>query len=570
MEEKRWVVAGLLLAGLLGGAFWLFSRHEPGVVAPPTNASSQAPQAGAEVATADAAATTVPAGKETVIDEPARTAVAAPESARKTAILRGRCVDGDGGPLAGCTVRLHGWGANQERTDAWLLDHGSAPQWEDPDKVVTGADGRFELTFWPPPPFQFSLDVTRDGCVAMNGRWLALEEGSTTDVGDVVMAIGAQVSGRVVDTDGVPQAKAYVTIRRIGDPRHGAAFGAMQARWSSQAFSAADGSFRTHGWLVPGDYQVGVQERSLAKELEFELSAQRPVEDLVVVVKAAKEVLTISGRVVDETGQPVQGVRVTVSLPSRVHVSGGDTRRDGTFRLQLPEGGDSSPVGLVVWATDYETDAEPRVVPWGSEDVEFQITRGATLTVRIADQAGAPVETYSVRLIPRNRGRFSSDDTKVRAQGRHDNGTVAIEGCTRGDWLLMVDFPSASGLESLFESLQQTANVARRVDLRVGASVQRSLRVLGAGGAPIAGSKVQLWETFGSPMTEKRMAMSREQWLGNLGSHRPLVLFEGVTDASGRVSLQGPADRGLGLCLLGPGHLPLQRDGIRLDVAEEL
>ncbi len=573
MEGRRWVAGGLVLVMLLAAAFWLLSRKEPGLVAPLVNPASQEGQTGANAATGDATAPPAPVGTAAVTDEPARTAVAAPVPARKTAILRGRCVDGDGKPLAGCTVRLHGWGANQERTDAWLLDHGSAPQWEDPDKVVTEADGRFEFTFWPPPPFQFSLDVTRDGCGAMSGRWSSLEEGSTTDVGDVLMATGVQVSGRVVDTEGVPQAKAYVSLRRTTREDLGATRATpepVKPAWGSQALCDANGAFLVRGWLVPGTYSLEVLDRSLVEPKSLELTAERPMQDITVIVKATKDVVTISGRVVDETGLPVARAQVEDRSPASGRMASAHTRRDGTFEMKLPEGAVAKTASLVVWATGCEADAEPRVVPWGSKDVEFQVTRGATLTLRVTDQDNAPVLTYTVRLIPRNRGRFSSDDAKALAQGQHDNGIVTLQGFTRGDWLLIVDFPSGTGLESLFEPLQQTVNAPRRLDLRAGAAAQRILRVVGADGAPIAGSKVQLCETFGSPLTERRMVMRRQHWLWNAGGGHALVLFEGVTDAAGRVSLTGPGDHGLGVCLLGPGHLPLQREGIRLDIAEEL
>jgi hypothetical protein len=47
------------------------------------------------------------------------------------------------------------------------------------------------------------------------------------------------------------------------------------------------------------------------------------------------------------------------------------------------------------------------------------------------------------------------------------------------------------------------------------------------------------------------------------------VRFEGATDAGGRVELRGPAGRDLGVCILGPGHVPVRQAGVRLDRDDE-
>jgi hypothetical protein len=52
--------------------------------------------------------------------------------------------------------------------------------------------------------------------------------------------------------------------------------------------------------------------------------------------------------------------------------------------------------------------------------------------------------------------------------------------------------------------------------------------------------------------------------------HKACVIHDAVTDAEGRCSLSGPAGVALGLCVRGPGHVPLRRSDVRLDVASEL
>jgi protocatechuate 3,4-dioxygenase beta subunit len=171
----------------------------------------------------------------------------------KLATIRGRCVDEKGDPVAGCKVLLRGRIHSQERETAWLRDH-PRPQWTDPPAQPTGADGVFAFTFWPPPPFQFTIELRRDDLAAMRALWLALTEGRVLDVGDVVMVPGIRVQGRVVDEGGNPVAGAsiIVDVGASGD-RETPSFR------TTSATSARDGSFRCEGALPAGRYRVQVR-----------------------------------------------------------------------------------------------------------------------------------------------------------------------------------------------------------------------------------------------------------------------------------------------------------------------
>ena len=60
----------------------------------------------------------------------------------KLATIRGRCVDENGAPLAGCEVKVAGWERNDEDTATWLVDHAKI-DWQDPPPLTTGNDGAF-------------------------------------------------------------------------------------------------------------------------------------------------------------------------------------------------------------------------------------------------------------------------------------------------------------------------------------------------------------------------------------------------------------------------------------------
>jgi hypothetical protein len=242
--------------------------------------------------------------------------------------------------------------------------------------------------------------------------------------------------------------------------------------------------------------------------------------------------------------------------------------RDGSFKLEQRKPGGAKTVEVVLSSQDHEVDEAPREVAWGTQDVEFRVRKAAALTLRVTDEQGAPVDSYLVRLIPRNRSRWSSRDGEPRAKGKHEDGTVVIAGLTKGDWMLMVEFAAASGFCALQLDFTQDAG-HKRFDLRALPAQRRTLRVVGPDG-PIAGTTVQLCDLFGTPLTDDRLVMQRDLWLMNAGGSHAMVLWEGTTDGDGRVVMAGPGDRELGVCVPGPSHLPVRLAPVALGVAEEL
>jgi protocatechuate 3,4-dioxygenase beta subunit len=572
MEAKNRIVLAVVVVGLLAGLWFALSREwvgapridgeeQHGVAT--GNVVSSTVQTATAPAALESAAPTGAADAEAKVSDGARVQLAA----SKNATLRGRCVDVAGQPLADCTVRLNGWEANDERMDKWLLDHATKPEWQRLPEVRTGLDGAFSFTFWPPPPFQFALDVSHDGRGQMSARWSSLAEGADTKVGDVVMGPGVRVTGRVVDVNGQPQGKEYVMLSR----QRGAGLdGRPTAVSGEQTVSKPDGTFATYSWLEPGEYEVRTREFELESPKALTLTAERPTEDITVIVKARANVPSITGRVLDETGAPAAFVDIEDRSPQGAR-SRTRSNRDGTFELRRTGNGPDNTARLQLVADRYDVEDRegPREVEWGATGVEFRVTHAGALTLRVCDERQVAVENYTVRLIPRNRGRWSSSDARPRAQGKHEDGTVVIDGLTRGDWLLLVDFPSATQLTSLFEEFRQETTGPRRMDLRALPAVERTLRVVAADESPVANTKVQLCDPFDKPLDDARLVMQRDQWLMNAGSGNALVLYEGETGADGRLTLRGPGGRTLGLFLLGPGHIPLRQSNITLDVADE-
>lgn len=561
MGSKKGVVVLSIAAAVALAIWWLLRSDAGDRTAAPAGAQPVADSGPpvASVATGDGSAF---APKEGGVAAPAGGRVPAEEPSRHT-VLRGRCVDGDGAPLAGCRVRLHGWGAGSERLDAYLRENGAPPDWQSPPVQHTGADGRFSFSFVPPPPFQFALDLSCEGRVSAGGRWLELDVGQVVDCGDVLLGRGCTVRGRVVDGDGVPQPD--VTVMFSGDRERGT----ILPNATCRATSESSGAFACRSLVPAGEYGVRVTggNASLLSPRTVSI-AEGESSDLVVVVDRRAVQPTITGRVVDETGAPAEGVFVTATAADNGRTHSSRSGRDGTFRIERRPGDDSDAVVLTMQAPAYEVfDAADREVAWGASDVQLAVRRAGHLTVRVTDEGARPVERYSVRLIPTNRLVFSPGWTDVRSHGPHENGVVVLDRLGRGDWQLVLEFPEDPGFELVLRDFTHEGGDLG-IDVRATLPVRRAVRVVTGDGSPVAGSLVEVCRLSGDPMTEQhRVRDLRDILNGNRGS--VLRVSQATTDAEGRAELVGPAAEAVGVRVTGK-HLPRVVPQVRLDVAEEL
>jgi len=532
-------------------ALWWFGAG--GDAAPPRSAERSA--AATEESPAAPAATSLTAPTATATDAAPRNdqrtagTTTSSEAATKNAVIRGRCVDEAGTPIAGCKIKAHGLSGSQNRMEAWRRDH-PEPEWKDVERT-TAADGRFAIEFWPPPPFQFLLEVRNGDHVPLYARWSSIAEGATVDVGDVTMMRGVVVQGTVVDETGAAVEKVQVAIRSTG--RNGRGFGdGRPTPHDGHGLSDRAGRFRCSSAVAPGSYDIDVGSRHLAKPLRVALEPTRPIEELTIVVRAKDEHAEIRGKVVDDTGQPVAGAEVRTDGPCLTL-----SNRDGTFVLQ-----NHAPMAVdkvTVFATHaaHEPAQPAAAVAWGSTNVVLTMQRGSALAVYAFDEARQPLNDFTVRVLPRDTDRFSSTDSDVRARGPFAAGFASVVGVGRGKWTVVAEFPSRERRTTVFAPIEVTALGAMRVDLSAPRDVQRVVRVVNAAGAPVAGSKVQLCMPLGETFDDRSSILGTEQFWWSSGN-KALLLGDGITAADGRVALAGPPDRSLAVNAPGPGHVPVR------------
>nr|HMQ21563.1 carboxypeptidase-like regulatory domain-containing protein [Planctomycetota bacterium] len=439
---------------------------------------------------------------------------------RPLATLRGRCVDTRGQPIAGCRVSLHGGTASLARLDAWLEQHPAKPEWKAPLVFTTGDDGRFSFEFWPPPPFEFTVEVEGEGFHALRARWPTLAEAEVQDLGDIVMQIGVQLHGRVVDTDGTPQPKVPLVLLRLNVQT---AEGALHPPFQVPITMRADASFVSRDVMAPGTYEVRTGGYELQAPKSVVLRANDGSVEVLVTVAKLLAVKSIRGRILDIAGTPAPGVSIE-SRSDNGQQAYAQTRGDGSFELTETQPGGAKVTTLSIRDDSYDAASlTPRELAWGTMDAECRVAPSSTLTLRITDPRGQPVPAYSVRMIPRGDVWPTSQDLRVRAQGQHENGTVVLHGFAQGTWQVIVDFPPSSELEAIVEDFQQEITAPRRLDLRAMSSARRMLRVLDSDGTAVVGTKVQLCETFGKPMLDAstlRSVVDRDTWLINNAARR--------------------------------------------------
>lgn len=387
--------AVLVMVVVAGVAWWSFAARS----GPPASASIAAESAPAEPAGLEARPSTeglarMPgdARQETALETggepalPAGAALVAPQ----TAVVEVRFVDATGAPWGG--VRF---GAHDERRPT--------AEWGPP--VLSLADGRARLELVFPDPrledprtFSHALAflASRGGCTTVVQRAL-VRLGETTHLGDVVLAKGVRLSGRVLDEQGrgIPGATIGSTAAQLPPQEDG-----RLARHGSKAFdlpvtrSADDGTFVLDGvgagtWRLWG-HASGTRYGWSAP---LAVTAERDLLALELVLPPLLAGDRIEGRVVDPDGNPMR-----TELVCRVHDArhGGFTRYEqvdeqGRFSILIEHDGETWDLTVNDFSGRLATASVEGVQP-GTLDVVLRMRAQRFLDVAVLDTDGQPVE----------------------------------------------------------------------------------------------------------------------------------------------------------------------------------
>jgi protocatechuate 3,4-dioxygenase beta subunit len=269
--------------------------------------------------------------------------------------LAGRVVDHAGGPVVGATVTLR----------AGPESGATAPV---PVVTTTGADGSFRFSW--AAPAQNQLRVEAVGFAPQDLR----DVRSGALLGTVRLRLGERLSGRVFLADAhTPAAAALVRFE-----------GRATTRWTE---TRSDGAFVIEGVSGTGSIVADAEDGFGTARVSDGTSSVR----LVLAPSAV-----VTGRVLEgRSRQPVPGIRIMGRSARGASVAFSGV--DGTYELR----------GLAPGSYSISAD-DPRFVEWSREGVVLQsgepvsvdvpLARGATLTGRVVDEDGVPVDGAKGRL----------------------------------------------------------------------------------------------------------------------------------------------------------------------------
>ncbi len=559
------MAVGALLAIVGAGLWFLLLRDAP--LMPAANSETAADPRPRDASKQASPSPT--AGATSRQEGEARTVVAAaPEQTSTTdaAVLRGRVVDTDGVPIAGVLAKVHGWGINGDAVNAHRAVHG-AVEWADPEQVVTATDGRFEIAFVPPPPFQFTLGLTCEGRVGSRGRWDRIEPGEVKDFGDVTMEAGARITGRLVDRAGSPVVRPAGTRFQLSidrSNRRDRPRGDIVPVDGAWCDVASDGSFTVRDPVRPGTWQVSLRGLlPVEREQEFEVVA--PATALEVEVFRPDEVLRVAGVVVDDTGAPVPQADFEPLGIERASSWILHADREGRFEFeQRPDALDpAARFRLRFEEAGYGTVTTDEL-RWGDTELRVVMPRlpvMEVLVLRAHDRS--PVEEYGLRVM-NTGGRRSSNESEVRGGWEHPGGVTRITTLQDGGLKrLIVEPRQGSGLAVAMEHVDIDLAAPPRPTILLPDAAERVVRIQDTEGRPVVGSRVEVIDAGGEEIT----AATRVTDPGSRGwssAELGVLTGIGISDEAGEARVMAPSGVPVSVRCTG-AHPPWIANGVVLD-----
>ncbi len=447
-------------------------------------------------------------------------------------LLTGRVLRADGVPAAGArVVAATGWA---QVLPIELDDLGQVSNWMQRVRTETDADGRFEvreglvlggeLVLYAAAPGHAPLRLDRPPPGARGAS-------APIDYGELRLAAGAVVRGRVVDRAGGPIAGARLQLAVVlGEQGFSVDF---SARGVPLAVSGEDGTF-VIDQLSPGPFTLLVDAAGRASARANGTASTRPLDGFTVVLDAGRSiagrVTGLDTRVVSEpaaSGEAASAPPAPLRVEARPGKPGGDRvegleRAVGGARVAaVAEDGrftvdglvDGLPYTLVVAersadGTTWQRAREvaPKEAAPGTSGVELAWEAQRRATLRIVDDAtGAPIERCLVQWRsgpPPRPGRgdnlqyLMGDPPNPRVRTEFPGGLVTLTGLPAGkqDLELAVRITAVGYKQKLAERLTLRATALTDLgEVRLESAPTVTVKVqLQGSGAPVPGARVYL------------------------------------------------------------------------------
>jgi len=390
------------------------------------------------------------------------------------ASVSGVVVSSDGEPVEGAEV-------TGRPMDTMLVRH-----------ATSGPGGKFEL-FMPVYDNTVELQANKDGLYSPVVDSVSFSyEGLKDVVLKLTEARTASVSGRVVDPIGLPVEGVTVTL-------YGGAFplGTMPPERSVE--TTRNGAFQIDQ-LLASDYSVYLTavggEFSPSRSQEVAVLDLRPGESVDGLRFTFVGSLSISGRVVDPSGQPIRDVYVFAKSANSVYDNSechAVSDAEGRFVLAGLESGEYVVSARARWQ---RVPAAAGTFPTGSDDVEIVLAGPGSVEGRVVRaDTGEPLTQFQIYLY---EGRVDHMMPHLFHPAYGGALTYDPEGrfvreCSRGevrDGFIAVIAVSPGFAPNCENVGMPEDGVATGVEVRLKPSRRIEGRVIDTGGQPVAGARI--------------------------------------------------------------------------------
>ncbi len=380
------------------------------------------------------------------------------------AMISGQVLAPDGRPLKGARI---GCERKHERTkkmyeEFYDDDFGSGHR-------RTDENGRFSVGGL--PPGTYTLTATHEDFTAAAYDPVELAADQTFEGIEITLGSGGRISGVVTADDATPVEEATVHFAFELEEKEGATHRSTRMserrryhehRSGEEVTTDLDGKYES-GPLLPGTYNVSVRP-----EFHLPPEAQRVVVTAGVTVRDVNFVLkpaaTISGRILDEEGNPIAEAEVSIwQFPGRRKATTGE---NGAFVLHGLQPGE---VEFDIEAEGYLDKEHTCTAP--AADVEITLDLGGKIIGRVVDKiTQEPVEMFGVnRHHHRDHVYFRGGSRDIQ---HHPEGRFELSGLhfgTHGLQVITDNYAPATVKDIKVEKGAETQEVL--VELVEGASL---------------------------------------------------------------------------------------------------
>ncbi len=503
-----------------------------------TSTSAEAAAAPAETGgrAAEAAPGLEPASRTDLAGAGAGGAAAAGAAPRGIGSLLLRLVDGRGQPVRDVEVALSGRDPRRSGDFApGFFLPGMQRQAEETDAVRRRPDAQGRVRFdGVEARLRHRLVVSGDYRVERRLDLAPLLAGETRDLGELALADGVVLAGRVTGPDSRPAGGAVVTVSQ--ERGEGFSFGPMAAAEIARATTGADGSFRLAG-LPTGSFRVNAARAgALAAERKLELTPAPRDHHAELALTAGAEV---RGRVFAADGSPLAGARVVLAPAdgfasfswdrSRVEGEGLETGADGRFTL----GGLGTERMRILATAEGHALHRSGTVRAGQE-LEIQLGAMHELNGLLVDADGSPVAGGEITLMPQDPGDSGFGMLRMDHARTEADGSFRLEGVEDGEYLLRA-VAAAGKLERPGLRVPEALGEPLRLVLDGGPALVVTLK--DSSGRPLPGAELSARSTANGPGDV--MLAPGQARVSVAGPAFGQEVRRGVSDDAGRVRLVG-------------------------------